>query len=440
MQNKFIWTPARLTGLSFLALILLGTALLSLPIATVSEQPGSYLDSLFMAVSSVCVTGLVVQDTATYYSLFGQSVILVLIQLGGLGIMTLSASLPLIFGRQLSVSQRDFMQGLLNLTDYQDVKAILSGIVRYTLIIEGLGAAILTARWVSLGEPFSKALYLGIFHSVSAFCNAGFSLFSNSLEGFAFDPVISITIICLIVCGGLGFVVLHQLIKFRSKNKFSFHTKFVLIITIGLNTFAALFFFFIEYAESLNSYSLYQKTMVSVFQAVTTRTAGFNTIDLNQMGDSSLFLMSLLMFIGGAPGGCAGGVKITTVAVLFMSIRALLLGRDQIEIYKRRITQQLVTKSIAILAVSFSLVTLGMILLLLTEDATFKEVLFETVSAFGTVGLSLGITQDLSDSGKLIVSLLMFAGRIGPLALVFLIGSQAQKIYYRYPEARIMVG
>lgn len=438
-SNHFKWTPARLTGVSFLSAILIGAFFLSLPNATLKDGSADFLDAFFTAVSAVCVTGLSVQDTSTYFTQFGQIVILVLIQLGGLGIMTMSAALPVIFGQNLKVSQRKVFQNLYDNSDYSELKSTLRNILKYTFYIELIGAIGLTLRWYTLSGDFSKSVYLGIFHSISAFCNAGFALFSDSLVGFSDDPIINIIICALIISGGLGFVVLSQVFS-PQRRKMNFHAKFVLYVSGIFIILPAVFFFFVEFSSGLIDISIGERVLVSFFQSVTARTAGFNTIDLNLLSNGSLFLICILMFVGGAPGGTAGGIKITTLGILFLSIKSILLGREQIELFGRRITTAQVTKGIGLLAISFALITSFMILLMITEDHGFKEIFFETISAFGTVGLSLGITSDLSSVGKIIICMMMFIGRIGPLSLVFLIGSQTEKVYYRYPEGKLMMG
>lgn len=440
MKNKFLWTPARLTGLSFLSLITIGAALLSLPIATTGSNPSSFIDALFTAVSATCVTGLIVQDTPVFFSSFGHMVIMCLIQLGGLGIMTLSAALPMIFGRNLKVSQRSMFQGMFGQDDYVTLKNTIIKILQYTMVIEALGALGLTLRWYALWGDFQKALYYGVFHSVSAFCNAGFALFSDNMMSFQNDNIILSIIMMLSFLGSLGFVVLIQIFTFRHLKEYTFHTKFVLLITSFMVLLPSIFIFFNEFSNAFFEFPISKKIQLTLFHVLTGRTAGFNAIDLNDFSDATLFILMIKMFIGGAPGSCAGGIKVTTIGILFLSIRSILLGRENIEIMGRRISQGQVTKSIAVLFVSFSIITFLMIILMMVEPLPFKTIFFETLSAFGTVGWSLGITPQLSDIGKIIISIAMYIGRIGPITLVFLIGSQDQKLYYRYPTGRIMIG
>lgn len=440
---KFQWSPAKLTGLSFLGLIAAGTFFLFLPAATSGLAPARFIDALFTATSAVCVTGLIVQDTPVYFSTFGQIIILCLIQLGGLGIMTLSAALPVLFGRGLKMAQRGLFQGLLEQSDYANLRSTLKSIVLYTLAIEAAGAALLSLRFYFLWDDWKKAVYFGVFHAVSAFCNAGFALFSDNLVSFRGDVLVNAVVMGLIILGGLGFVVLREVYGTRgrrSARRLSLHARLVLSATALFICLPAFFIFFAEYSGSFLNLPLSEKILASFFQSVTARTAGFNTVDLAELGSATVFLTCILMFVGAAPGGTGGGVKVSTVSLLILSIRSLFLQRDHIEVSGRRISAELVTKAIAILAISFSLVTVFIMVMALSENFSFEKTYFEVISAFGTVGLSLGITQDLSDFGKLVISTVMFIGRIGPLTLVFLLGTGRKKVYYRLPEGRVIVG
>jgi len=439
-MKNFHWTPARLTTLSFFGLIFFGTCFLILPFSTTNYQGARVIDALFTATSATCVTGLAVQDTATYFTFFGQIVILLLTQLGGLGIMTLSASLPILFGRQLSISRRDLFQSVMDEGDYEGLRHTVKKIIKYTLTIESIGALILAIRFYTEFKDLKKAAFYGIFHAVSAFCNAGFALFSDNLVLFRKDPVVNLVIMTLIVLGGIGFIVLIQVSNYRKTKNLDTHSKLTLIITGILIALPAAYIFFTEFSRSFINFSFGEKIFTSFFQSVTTRTAGFNTIDLTLLHESVIFVMIILMFIGAAPGSTGGGVKVTTIGILLLSLRSIFLGRDQIEIFGRQIPQDLVTKSIAIVAISFALVTSFVIVILTFEPFSLKEILFETVSAFGTVGLSLNLSPKLSDAGKFLISLMMFIGRIGPLTLVFLIGSGTQKLYYKLPRGKISVG
>ncbi len=438
--RNFQWTPARLTGASFFSLIAVGTILLLLPGATQTNTPASFIDALFTATSAVCVTGLTIQDTANYFSWFGQGVILVLMQLGGLGIMSLSAALPLLFGRNLKINQRTLMQDILGQDDYQQVRDLLGNIVRYTLLIEGVAALILSLHWYTLTKSIGASIYYGIFHAVSAFCNAGFALFSDSFVSYRGDAIVNSVIMILIILGGIGFGVLHEIFGKKEIRRLTTHTKISLIGTGLLILIPALFIFFTEFSNAYLHFTWVEKIFSSLFQSVTARTAGFNTVDLMSFGDATIFIICILMFIGACPGGTGGGIKVTTASILFLSVKAQLMGREQIEIFGRQVMPLQVTRAVAIAIVAFAILNVFVLTLFLTEQAPFKNILFEALSAFGTVGLSLNTTATLSEAGKYIIALLMFIGRIGPMTLVFLVGNQKAKTYYTYPEGHILVG
>lgn len=434
--------PALLLASSFAVVIALGSALLSLPIATVGRRI-HFLDAVFTATSATCVTGLTVQDTGTYFTAFGQGVILALVQIGGLGIMTMSTSLALIMGRKLSIRERLFIQNVLEESDYGEFARILKNIVKMTLWIEGVGAAVLTARWYLDFRDFGKALYMGVFHAVSAFCNAGFSLMGDSLVAYQFDPTINLTIGLLIIAGGLGFAVIYGLYGLWGMPKprhLNLHLKMTLTVTAVLLLGGATFIFLTEYSNSLLGMSLGDKLWVSWFQSVTLRTAGFNTIDLAKFSTPTLCLCMVWMFIGGSPGSAAGGVKTTTIGILIVTVRSMLLGRENVEAFGRQIPWDIVRKSISITFIAFAILASGTIALALAEPFPLEEVLFEAVSAMGTVGLSLGVTPKLTAFGKIAITLLMYIGRIGPLTVAFLIGTGGTVRGYKMPTGKIVVG
>lgn len=434
--------PALLLSSSFAFVIAIGATLLSLPVATTGRQI-DFFDALFTATSAVCVTGLTVQDTGTYFTTFGQGVILGLIQIGGLGIMTLSTSLAVIIGRRLSIRERLFMQNVIDEVDYHEFARIVGNIFKMTFLIEALGALILTLRWYGEFENVGKALYYGVFHAVSAFCNAGFALFPNSLVDYQTDPAINLTITSLITIGGLGFAVVYGMYNYYQNPKprrLNLHLKTTLTVSAILTIGCALFIFLAEYSESLLGLPLGQKLWISWFQSVTLRTAGFNTFDITQFSSTTLFLFMVLMFIGASPGSTGGGIKTTTVGVLFFTVRSMISGRDNVEGFGRTIPWDIVRKSISITFVAGGIITFGVLAVSLVDFSRFQEILFEVVSAFGTVGLSLGITSKLTALGKLVITLLMYTGRIGPLTVAFLIGTQKASRGYDLPTGKIVVG
>ena len=440
--------PMQQVTMSFLLAILAGAYLLTIPAATADGRGAPFLVALFTSTSAVCVTGLTVVETGTYYTLFGQAVILVLIQLGGLGIMTLSTSIALIFKRKLGVRTRSLLQDIMEEASLQRLTQIILYIVKVTLVIELVGAAVLYLRWHRDFTTTGAALFASVFHSVSAFCNAGFSLFAENLVRYRGDLTVNLVITTLVVLGGLGFTVLSGFINADTirrgwrpyLTRMSTHTKLALVMTFFLIVAATLYIFFFEFDGTLASLGMKEKALASYFQSVTLRTAGFHTVDLASFKNVTLWLMILWMFIGGCPSSTAGGIKATTAGILLLSVRAMLLGREDVEIYGRTIPKEVVYKSVAIVIVSILVVTICFSLLLTAQEGSFVGLLFESVSAFANVGLSLGVTSTLGAAGKLIIILLMYVGRIGPLTLALAVGEQAYRASFRYPEARILVG
>lgn len=429
--------PALLIAGSFFTAIAACAILLSLPIATRGESIG-FLHAVFTAVSATCVTGLTVVDTGSYFSVFGQCVILLFIQLGGLGIMTLSTSLAVLMGRRLSMSERLFLQQVTDASDYQAFWHMLRSIVRFTFICEGIGAVILAWRWYPDLGSLPRALFYGIFHSVSAFCNAGFALFADSLSHWRTDPITNATIAALVILGGLGFAVIA--IMQRRPLRLNLHTRLVLRVSSVLLVVGTLFIMLSEYSGALLQYNVFEKFTISAFQAVTLRTAGFNTIDFNAMAPATLVLCMLWMFIGSSPGSTGGGIKTTTVGVLFATVRSMLRGRSHVELFSRTIPWDTVRKSISITFLYVIMIFFAVFMLLLLEPFSLQSILFESVSALGTVGLTLGITPHLTAAGKVVITALMFVGRIGPLTIAYLISLRPETQRFTLPEEKIMVG
>jgi len=433
-------TP-QIVVISFLMTILIGTILLTFPAATTDGKGTNITDALFTATSATCVTGLIVQDTPTYFSTFGQLVILVLIQLGGLGIMTYSAFVALLFGK-FSLGQRKMMQEMLE--EEMNLYRMIFYIFKMTLLIELAGTLVLFARWVFHFDTPGEALYFSLFHSVSAFCNAGFSLFTNSLEGFASDPIINIAIISLVLTGGIGFIVISEITRKRKrnirKNRLSTHSKLVLVTSGILLIIGFFIFFFFEFDKSLQHLSLDGKLWASFFQSVTTRTAGFNTISIGSMRQLTLTFFLLFMFIGASPGSTGGGIKTSTFAILILSMKSIFSGKNKVEIFKRTIPSSAIMKVLALLVSAILLIFTVFVLLLLIENKPYLPLLFETISAFGTVGLTMGVTPELSINGKLLITLLMYLGRVGPITFGLALAGTAGKSNINYPNARVMIG
>jgi trk system potassium uptake protein TrkH len=438
--------PAQIVILSFSGIILIGTLLLALPISVVEGRDISMIDAFFTATSATCVTGLSTLSLIDNFSFIGQIIALLLIQIGGLGFMTLSSSMTILLGKSLAVKNQVMMQDLLDISSFEDLVAMIVDIIKYTLVIELFGAIILTIGFSLEGYEFGQSLYYGIFHSISAFCNAGFALFNNSLVDFSTNPLIHGTVSTLIVLGGLGFIVLKELesIIFRKRKivNLSVHSKIVFSTNIALIVLVAVYIFFSEYIHGLDGMGLFEQIQVSVFQSITTRTAGFNTIALNDLHPHTLYLFALIMFIGASPGSTGGGIKTTTFAILFQSVKATLRGKDRVEFFDRTVPNIVVVRATAIIVISLMIVSFFILLMMRIEtEHGFLSIFFEVVSAFSTVGLSLGITPYLTAAGKLSLVALMFIGRVGPLTLALAIGQKRQtegKI--EYPDGRVLIG
>lgn len=432
--------PSQMLVLSFALLILIGSILLSTPWAA-KDGSTDWLVALFTATSAVCVTGLVVVDTGTHWTMFGQLVIMLLIQIGGLGIMSFATFFALILGKRIQLRQRLIMQKALNQPSVEGIVRIFRYLLFFSFIMETIAALILAFHWMaSMGLP--KALWFGIFHSISAFNNAGFDLFGNfsSLTAYTADPITNIVISTLFIVGGLGFVVLYETYKYRKTRKFSLHSKVVLISTALLALISTLVFMISEYNHALAGLTLSGKFWASYFQAVTPRTAGFNTIDLNSLLLSSQLIIMTLMFIGGSPGSTAGGIKTTTFSLLWVAIYSILRGKNDTELFGKRIVSKEVFRALAIALLSISLIFVMTILVSFTHEADFIKILFEVVSALGTVGLSLGLTTELNEFGRILIIITMFLGRLGPITIGYALAYQQKQPNVRYPVGKIMIG
>jgi trk system potassium uptake protein TrkH len=446
-------TPAQVILLSFGLAVITGALLLMLPIATV-KGTNTWIDALFIATSATCVTGLSVVDIGSEYTLFGQLVVLGLIQAGGLGIITLSAYFLAVFRRRLAFLDRDVINSTLTYSPEPHLGRLLQRILFAVLVIEGAGALLLSLGW-SRTMSWGQAVYNGIFHSVSAFCNAGFSLFPDNLERFKTDPFINVVLMLLIITGGLGFIVLLDLrnLFFRSGTRLkdiSSHSKMVLLTSAFLILGGTMAFFFLEHANVLKGYSVLQGLLIACFQSVTARTCGFNTVSIGQMTDASCLVFMILMFIGAAPGSTGGGVKVTTFGIIVAMVFSRFKGMEETSAFYRTIPRETVNKALIVVLGSIVIIGGVFFLLLLSETRSFpaghgrnifESLLFETISAFGTVGLSMGVTPGLTSMGKIFVIFLMFIGRIGPLTLVLAMTPGAEKKgRFRYARGDFMVG
>lgn len=439
-----LMTPPRILVTGFALLILLGSLFLTLPLATQDGFGLPFLNAIFTATSAVCVTGLVVVDTGTTFSHFGQVVILFLIQVGGLGFMTFATMFALILGKRITYKERLLLQEALNQVSVEGIVRMTKAVLLISFSIEAIGAVILTLRW-SADFGFPKALYYGIFHSVSAFNNAGFDLFGDfsSLTFYVSDPVINTTIMLLIILGGLGFIVLTDILACREK-KFSLHTKIVLQVSFALILLGAAIILMLEFTNprTLGPQPLGTKVLAAFFQSVSPRTAGFNSINLSDMYQTSILIIIVLMFIGASSGSTGGGIKTTTFIALISSVLSTYRGEGEVIIEGRTLPKELIRKAWAITTTAVFLIFFMLSILSLTEKSDLLTLLFEVTSAFGTVGLTLGITPHLSVVGKMVIILTMFVGRLGPLTLGFVLfqklNRQANQI--KYPEERIMIG
>ena len=440
--------PARLFIGSFVLVILTGAGGLLLPRAT--TQGISIVDAIFTSASAVCVTGLIVVDTATAFTPLGKTIILFLIQVGGLGLMTFTTFFTLFSGR-LSIKERVLMQDFLSRENLGEIRRTLLQIVGVTLTIEIVGAVLLYFSWGAVSFPsVEHRIFSSVFHSVSAFCNAGFSLFGDNLAGraLAMNVQVNLTISGLIILGGLGFITIVNIsgarpwgrAQSRLHHRLTAHTRVVLATTALLLLGGAVLFFVLEYSNTLAGLDWTDKILASIFQSVTTRTAGFNTIDIGAMAGPGTLLFLLLMFIGASPGSTGGGIKTTTAALVFLSGLNYVRGKSSIEIGNRRIPQNNIDRATAVLIFGLMLVGLSVFLVALFEPFPLIDVLFECVSAMGTVGLSRGITFALSDSSKIVLIFTMLIGRVGALTLMMAITRRAALSRFDYPSEQIVVG
>ncbi|WP_285122976.1 TrkH family potassium uptake protein, partial [Lactococcus petauri] len=419
--------------------VLLGGGILSLPISSKAGEYTSFVDSLFTAISATCVTGLAVLDTSTYWSFFGQIIILILIQVGGLGFMTLVASIFLLLNQKVSMKSRTALQKTYSVSHLGFKKSLVLGILFISLIAEFIGAVLLSFIFIP-EYGWVKGGWFSIFHSVSAYCNAGFDLFGNSLISYDHSPYIMLVISLLIVCGSLGFIVIMDLIGYKKRHKLSLHSKLALIVTGILILVGILLFFITRFSFYKSDFLVY--FVQSLFFAITPRTAGFAIQDYSSLSQASLFLTIILMTIGGTSGSTAGGIKTTTIGVFILNIRAVIRREKHTRFGNRTIPQNLVKQSYESIFLYFSLVIIStFILLVLEPNLKLDQVLFEVVSALSTVGLSMNVTPELSSASKGLIGLLMFIGRVGIFTIIYSLNTKnREEALYKYPEENVMVG
>ena len=427
----------------FFIIILIGAVILNMGFSSAKGESIGFLDALFTSTSSVCVTGLIVADTGTYWSDFGKFVIMLLIQIGGLGFMTIATLGVIISGEKLSYSKKLLIQDSLSSEKTSDIIKFCKKIILVSLFIELVGAICLSIAFVP-EFGFVKGICYGIFHSVTAFCNAGFDIMGNfsSLTAYFNNPIVNISIMLLIILGGLGFSTIFDINSKRAFKKFRLNTKIILITTAILIVIPTFLFFIFEMnnPKTLGSMNFGEKILASLFQVVSPRTAGYNTIELSQMYDSTKFLTIILMFIGGAPASTAGGLKTTTFAIIIISVYCLFKQRSEIEIFGRTIPFKNLNKALVSLVIGFTLIITGTMIILSNSDFDFLTVLYEVTSAYATVGLTLGITTKLNAICKITLIILMFMGRVGSLTVLYSFIKTDSKKKYKYPKEEINIG
>ena len=427
--------------LGFAGVILLGALILTLPISSRSHEWTSFIDALFTSTSAVCVTGLIVFDTATHWTIFGQIIILLLIQIGGMGVVTIAVSLAVASGKKIGLFSRETMKNAISAPNVSGIVRLTRFIIKGIFLIEMIGALIMLPVFCT--DYGAEGIWMAVFHSVSAFCNAGFDIMGTksgeftSLTHYSAQPVINITIMLLIIVGGIGFLVWEDICKHKWRiREYRTQSKLVLIVTAALIVLPAVYFFFFECGDL----PVGERILASLFQSITPRTAGFNTINLAAISDTGLYLMIILMLIGGSPGSTAGGMKTTTIAVLFSSAFSVFRKKDNAELMKRRIDDETVKTASAVFLMYITLFLVGGMAISTIENLPITSCLYETASAVGTVGLTLGITPTLGSASKMILIMSMFFGRVGGLTLIYAAFGANKKQVAKLPADTIAVG
>ena len=447
MINKITkkFSRMQIIALGFLSIIIIGTLLLMLPFASKDGHSAGLVNALFTATSATCVTGLVVFDTFAHWTVFGQVVILILIQVGGLGFVTLGMFLSLLLKRKIGLSEREMLHESVSAMSVSGMVKLTKEIIVGTICIEGIGAIILSLRFIK-DFGIGRGIYYGIFHSISAFCNAGFDLIGikseySSFTSYVGDPVVNITIIALIIIGGIGFLVWDDILKHKLEfKKYMLHTKLVLVSTAALIIGGTILFFIFEYSNTLEGMPVGTKILASLFSSVTPRTAGFNTSDTGMLSDSSKLLTMLLMFIGGSPGSTAGGIKTTTALVIFLTLVSSLRKETGTNVFSRRIELEAIRKATMVFFLSILMVITASLIICSVQNLALTDVLFESFSAMGTVGMTTGITRELNTISRIVIILLMYSGRIGSLTFALSFGDKRIAKQIVMPSERINIG
>lgn len=446
--SRIHWKPIKLSpqqtlALGFAVIIVLGSFLLWMPAASVEGSSLSYIDALFMATSATCVTGLILVDTATHFTHFGQIVLLVMVQLGGLGFMTMTTWFAIVVRKRISLRERLVLKESLNQISIEGIVRLIKNVVVYSLVVESIAAFIFAIRW-SFEMPLGKAIYYGVFHAVSLFNNAGFELVGGyrNLTPYVGDFVINTVSMILVILGGIGFIVMSELIDYSKTRQLSLHSKIVLSVSGFLVAFGALVIFIFEFSNThtLGPLPVFDKILAAFFQSVSTRSSGTNTVDITSLRQATQFFMVLLMFIGAAPGSTGGGIKVTTFAILIAAMITMIRRKEDVVLFRYRLAQEYTHRALTVTFLSLLLIFIVTMLLLATHDYSFLMILFETTSAFGTVGLSMGLTPHLTFTGKIVIILMMYAGRLGPVTLSYALQPKNKKELYHYPEGKITIG
>ncbi|NLY20115.1 MAG: Trk family potassium uptake protein [Tissierellia bacterium] len=440
-SNKSHLSPPLFLLLGFALVIMVGTFLLNLPMSSQNGEPVGLVNAFFTASSATCVTGLTVVDTAAHWTDFGHVVIITMIQIGGLGLMTFSVLFSILLGKSIGLSDRLIIKEQFNLDTLNGLVKLLKYVVLIAFVIEGIGSLIFATKFIPM-YGFGRGLWTSIFHGISSFCNAGFSTIPGNIEPFKSDLLININIMLLVIFGGLGFSVIVEIFSKRKFSKLSVQAKLVLIISTALILIGAIGFFLMERTnmETIGGEGLYTQTLQSFFQSVVARTAGFNSVNLAGLRDSTALLLVIMMFVGGSPGSTAGGLKTTTVATLFLATFSVIRGEKDTVVFNRKIADETIRKSLAIIVIAISLIIMITLILSITEDFSYIDILYETVSAYGTVGVTKGITPELSNIGKIILSCTMYIGRVGSLTMAFAFGRKLKLTKLSYAETNISVG
>ncbi|MDO3410081.1 TrkH family potassium uptake protein [Saccharibacillus sp. CPCC 101409] len=439
--------PPQVLAAGFLVMILVGSGLLSLPAASASGHSMSYPDALFMSASATCVTGLSVLNPGVDLTVFGQLVLIGLVQLGGLGFMTVATLIALVFRRRITFRERLILQETLSQSSTEGIVRLIRKVLLYALVIETAGALMLFVRF-AFEMPVGQAAYFGAYHSISIFNNAGFDLFgaiegqASSLIHYVDDPFVNLIAMPLILLGGIGFIVIADLLDFPRKRQLSLHSKVVLSMTVLLVVVGAIVIFIFEFSNpaTLKPLDFSGKFFASVFQSVTSRSAGMMTLDVGAMRQATQFFIVIMMFIGAAPGSAGGGIKVTTFAILIGAVVSMIRGRQDIVFFRYRIGQDRVYKAITFSLLSFLLIVVAAMILSVTEHYSFLGILFETTSAYATAGISMGLTSELTPFGQILITALMFVGRLGPITLAFTLTPKMDNEPFRYPEGKITIG